>query len=76
MKKSNPESLLQALCLYRDQMAMLFTLCLVLLGLSLVTLLFVSPPSPGYFVSVINVVTLAVIMIPLGAALRYCRNVE
>ena len=76
MSESGPESLLQAFCLYRDQMRMLFTLCIVMLGLSLVTLLVVRPQTAGYFVSVINVVTLTLVLLPLGVMLWYCRDVE
>lgn len=76
MSRSKPDSFLDAFCLYRVQIALLFAICLGLFGLAGLSILYLTPGTASYVVSVVNFVTLGVVLVPMSVILWHCRDVE
>lgn len=76
MTDPDVDSLLSSFCLFKTHIAMAFGFCLLLFVLSAVAVNATSPDSAEHVVSLVNVGTLAVLLVPMAIVLWHCRDVE
>lgn len=65
---------LEILCARRNQLIFVFAFAALFLFLMIGSLSFAEPGSMTYVLSVVNIVSLAVILLVLGSILYYCRE--
>ena len=77
MKRANrgkADSFLEGLCLFRELILIVFTISVVMFGLSLISLVVVDPGSGTYVIVVMNLVGLGAFILASGSVLYLCRE--
>ena len=73
-KRAKADSFLEAICLFRPLIFILFVIAIVMFLLSLISLGVVDAGSETYVIAQLNLIGLSVMILVSGIALYLCRN--